>query len=152
MMFPSLSVDRYLEKNADRIIWVLIGIYVALFTYLSFLKFFSFAYYDWDFASEHIILWNTLHGRWLYYPFLEQNIFGAHLFVVIWLLLPIYALCQHPLTLLFLQSLFFGLAAYPLYLFAKLSLDRVFALLVCLAYLLYPSIGFVNLFETHFEI
>lgn len=152
MMFPSLSVDRYLEKNADRIIWVLIGIYVALFTYLSFLKFFSFAYYDWDFASEHIILWNTLHGRWLYYPFLEQNIFGAHLFVVIWLLLPIYALCQHPLTLLFLQSLFFGLAAYPLYLFAKLSLGRVFALLVCLAYLLYPSIGFVNLFETHFEI
>lgn len=152
MMSFSSSVDRYLEKNADRFIWVFIGIYVALFTYLSFLKFFSFGYYDWDFASDHIVLWNTLHGRWLHYPFLEQNIFGAHLYVIIFLLLPIYALLQHPLALLFLQSLFLGLAAYPLYLFAKLFLNRTFALIVSLVYLLYPSIGFINLFEAHFEI
>lgn len=146
------NMECWFERYADRILWFFIFLYVAVFSILCFAKYFSFSYYDWDFASEAVILWNSIHGHFLYYPFLEQNIFGAHLYLIILLILPVYALCQHPLSLLFLQSLFLGLAAYPLYLFARTKIPKMAALVVSVLYLLYPSVGFINLFETHFEI
>lgn len=146
------TIDKFCEKFADKLIWLFIFTYIFIFSYLCFLKYNSFGYYDWDFASDIIILWNSVHGRMLYYPFLEQNIFGAHLYLIIFLIIPIYAVFQHPATLLFLQSLFLGLAAYPLYLLAKLKLNKTFALAVAGIYLIYPSIGYINLFESHFEI
>ncbi len=146
------GAERVLEKFGDIFIWVGIALYTILFCYITYLKYSSFGYYDWDFASDVTILWNSVHGQLLYYPFLEQNIFGAHLYLIIFLILPVYAVFQHPLTLLFLQSLFLGLAAFPLYKLAKLKMNKVFALAVSVAYLLYASVGFINLFETHFEI
>jgi uncharacterized membrane protein len=104
-----------------------------------------------DFASDIAVYWNSLHGKLLYFPFLEENIFGVHLYLILFLILPIYAFFQHPITLLFLQTLFLGLAAYPLYLLARLKLNKPFALGIGIAYLLYPSLGFINLFETHFD-
>ena len=145
-------VDKFCERFADKIIWVFISLYAIIFSYLSFLKYYSFGYYDWDFASDISVLWNSIHGKIFYYPFLEQSIFGAHIYLIILLLIPVYMIFQHPLAILFLQSLFLGLAAYPLYLLAKSKLNRVFALMISLVYLLYPPVGFMNLFESHFEI
>ena len=146
------SIDKFFDKWANKLIWISIGTYVAVFTALCFYKYFSFKYYDWDFASDVSVLWNSVHGKLLYYPFLEENIFGAHLYLINFLIIPIYFLFQTPLTLLFLQSLFFGLAAYPLYLLAKLKVSKTVALGISAAYLLYPSVGFINLFETHPDI
>ncbi len=139
------------EKYSGKLISLFIFLYVLVFGSLSYLKYHSFGY-NWDFASDITVLWNSLHGKFLYYPFLEQAIFGAHLYLIILLILPIYAIFQHPLTLLFLQTVFLGLAAYPLYRLAALKLDGPFALLMGLAYLLHPSVGAINLLETHFEI
>lgn len=144
-------VERFCEKWADRVLFVFMGAYVVLFSFLCFIKYYSFGYYDWDFASDVTILWNSLHGRLLYYPFFEQNILGTHLFLIYFLIIPIYFIFQHPLTLLFLQSLILGLGAYPLYLLAKSKLNKTFSLTIALGYLLYPSVGFINLFETHFD-
>jgi uncharacterized membrane protein len=145
-------IDTFFEKSANKLICVFIFIYILIFGYICFLKYNSFHYYDWDFASDIIILWNSVHGKMLYYPFLEQNIFGAHLYLIALLIMPIYAIFQHPYTILFLQTIFLGLAAYPLYKLAKLKLNKTFALVISFAYLLYPSIGYINLFESHFEI
>lgn len=145
-------IDKFCDRFANKLIWVFIFTYVVIFGYICFLKYHSFSYYDWDFASDITVLWNSVNGKMFYYPFLEQTIFGAHLYLIILFLIPVYAIFQHPLTLLFLQSLFLGLAAYPLYLLAKSQLNKTFALVVSLAYLLYPSLGYINLFETHFEI
>lgn len=146
------EIEGFFEKSADKMIWLGIILYVAIFSYLCFLKYQSFGYYDWDFASDIITLWCSNHGRLFYYPFLEEIILGAHLYLIMVLLIPIYAIFQHPFTLLFIQSLFLGLAAYPLYKLAKLRLSKVFSLLIALGYLIYPSIGYINIFETHFEI
>ncbi len=146
------KAEKWLERYADRLLWWLVCGYAAALGVVVLSKFYSFGYYDWDFASDLTVLWNSVHGRFLYYPFLEENIFGAHLYLIILLILPVYVLCQHPLTLLFLQTLFLALAAWPLYLFAKTKVPKPAALAVALAYLLYPSVGFINLFETHFEI
>jgi len=145
-------IDNFCEKFADKLIWILILVYASVFSYICFLKYASFNYHDWDFASDVSILWNSVHGKMLYYPFLEENIFGAHLYLIILLFVPVYAVFQHPLTLLFMQSLFLGLGAYPLYLLARLLLDKTTAITVSIIYLLYPSLGYINLFETHFEI
>lgn len=144
-------LDLFFEKWADKLLFIFIGVYVVLFSVICFLKYYSFGYLDWDFASDVIILWNSLHGRLLYYPFLEQNILGAHLFLIYFLIMPFYFIFQHPLALLFLQSLILGFGAYPLYLIARSVLSKTFALAIALVYLLYPSVGFMNLFETHFD-
>ena len=146
------KIDDFCQKYADSLIWVFISAYILVFGYLCFLKYQSFGYFDWDLASDAVVLWNSVHGKMLYYPFLEQSIFGAHLYLIIFLILPIYAVFQSPLTLLFLQSAFLGLAAFPLYLLAKTRLNKTFSLSLAAAYLLYPSLGYINLFETHFEI
>lgn len=145
------TIDKFCEKFANKIIWVSITIYILVFSYICGLKYYSYGYYDFDFASDVIVYWNSIHGKLLYYPFMDQVIFGCHLYLIIFLILPIYTLFQHPLTVLFLQSLFLGLAAYPLYILAKYKINKTFALGVSLAYLFYPSLGYINLFETHFD-
>lgn len=146
------KLEEFFRKHGGRLIWVFISVYILVFGYLCFLKFHSFNYLDWDLASDAIVLWNSAHGKLLYYPFLEQIIFGAHLYLIIFLILPVYAIFQSPLTPLFLQSIFLGLAAWPLYLLARRRLNQTFSLAVAVAYLLYPSVGYMNLFETHFDI
>ncbi|TAM39973.1 DUF2079 domain-containing protein [bacterium] len=145
-------LDKFCQKWAGYLLWASILSYIIVFGYLSFLKFQSFNYTDWDLAGDAVVFWNSVHGKFLYYSFLEQIIFGAHLYLIIFLILPIYALLQTPLTLLFLQSIFLGLAAYPLYLLARSRLKPAFSLAIAIAYLLYPSVGYMNLFETHFDI
>ena len=144
-------LDEFCQKYADSLIWVFISAYVLVFTSLCFSKYRAFGYFDWDLASDAILYWNSVHGKMLYYPFLEGNIFGAHIYLIAFLVMPLYALFQSPLLLLFLQSLFLGMAAYPLYLIARPRLGRSFALVMAVVYLFYPPLGFINLFETHFD-
>ena len=145
-------IDKFFQKRDKHLLWGCILFYILVFGYLSFLKYQSFSYMDWDLASDAIVFWNSVHGRFLYYPFLEQVIFGGHLYLIMFLILPIYAFFQSPLTLLFLQSIFLGLAAWPLYLLARTRLSKTFSLAIAITYLLYPSVGFINLFETHFDV
>ncbi|MFA4853825.1 MAG: DUF2079 domain-containing protein [Candidatus Omnitrophota bacterium] len=145
-------IDKFCQKWAEHLLWASILSYILVFGYLCFLKYQSFNYTDWDLAGDAVVFWSSIHGKLLYYSFLEQIIFGAHLYLIIFLILPIYAVFQSPLTLLFLQSIFLGLAAFPLYLLARSRLNKTFSLSIAIAYLLYPSIGYMNLFETHFDI
>jgi len=145
-------IDKFCQKWAKHLLWACIFSYIFVFGYLCFLKYQSFNYADWDLASDAVVYWSSVHGKLLYYSFQEQIIFGAHLYLIIFLILPVYALFQSPLTLLFLQSIFLGLAAWPLYLLARSKLNKTFSLSIAIAYLLYPSVGYMNLFETHFDI
>jgi len=144
-------VFQFFEKWSDKIVWVFIFTYIIIFSYICYLKFSSFSYHDWDFASGVITFWTSIHGKLLYLPFLEEVVFGAHLYLIQLLFIPIYAIFQHPVTLLFLQTIFLGIAAYPLYLLARLKLSKIAALVVIFTYLLYPPLGYINLFETHFD-
>ena len=78
---------------------------------------------------------------------MEQILFGVHLNLIILLVIPVYAVFQHPLTLLFLQTIFLALPATPLYLLARLRLNHAFALMVVLVYLFFPALGFINIFS-----
>jgi len=136
------------ESKTKLIAWVFILVYIIYFFIASFLKFNSFSYYDFDLAIHSQILWNILGGS-IYNSILGVDFLGNHAHFISFLIAPLYKMLPHPLTLLFLQAAALGLAAYPLYLLAKLQLGPKWALLVSTVYLLYPALGYTNLFEFH---
>ena len=137
------------NKNAtELLLWVLICLYIGIFGYISFLKYHCFSYGDFDLAVHSQTLWNILHGS-IYSSILGIDFLGNHAHFILFLIAPIYLLFQSPLTLLFLQTIFLALAAYPIYLIAREELNKRLALTLVLAYLFYPALWYTNLYEFH---
>jgi uncharacterized membrane protein len=132
----------------ELLLFISIGFYVIFFSVISYLKFVSFSYGDYDLAYFDQIVWNILHGS-VFSSILGIVFLGNHVQLIWFILAPLYWLFPHPLTLLFLQSFFLGAAAYPLYLLAKRFLGSKWGVVTALFYLLYPAVAFLNLFEFH---
>jgi uncharacterized membrane protein len=144
------EVENSLQKMAVKIIWLFIIIYIFTFCLISYFKFISFSYHDIDLSVIELIFWNTIHGNFVTENIGEATIFsGGHLFLIIFLLAPLYAIYPHPLTLLFLQTIALAIPAYFIFRFARDKIDTTFAIYFALAYLLYPALAFINLFEFH---
>jgi len=71
------------------------------------------AFYDIGVMDN--LFWQTLHGRFFYYPQYSMSYFGDHFTPIFFFILPIYAVAPHALTLLTVQSLALCLGAIPLY-------------------------------------
>lgn len=113
----------------------------------------TFRYENFDFGKFDLgnmtqMVWNTLHGRVLYLT----DYFGtnlprwsmSHVDPILLLFVPIFALFQHPLTLVFSQLVLIIFAALILYKIADLELEsKPSALFIALAYLFYPALGFI---------
>lgn len=138
----------FLEKNAAILSGIFIGFYVAFFSWISFLKFKNFVYNDFDLAVHDQVLWNILHGS-IHSSILGIDFLGNHVHLISFLIAPLCKLFPSPLTLLFLQTLALGLAAWPLYLIARDALNRAWAAVIVFIYTFYPALGYANLFEFH---
>jgi uncharacterized membrane protein len=119
----------------------------ASLAYAAFFIFFTLRWHyklrtgNYDLSINNNLMYGGLHGHFLESPvvfpkdpprYLANHAkFGAYLF------LPIYALVPRPETLLVIQSLFVGLGAVPLFLFARRHISEWMAAIVCLAYLCY---------------
>jgi uncharacterized membrane protein len=119
----------------------------ASLAYAAFFIFFTLRWHyklrtgNYDLSINNNLMYGGLHGHFLESPvvfpkdpprYLANHAkFGAYLF------LPIYALVPRPETLLVIQSLFVGLGAVPLFLFARRHVSEWMAAIVCLAYLSY---------------
>ena len=107
-----------------------------------------------DLATFEQSFWNATHGT-LFFSSLEGDIshFGRHFSPIFYLLLPIYALHRDPTTLLVLQSVALGLAAIPLYLFARRRLGQSPAALGLAAlYLASPAVHDINIVNEFHEL
>jgi uncharacterized membrane protein len=130
---------------------------VAALAYAAFFIFFTLRWHyklrtgNYDLSINNNLMYGGLHGR-----FLESTVvfptdpakylanhakFGAYLF------LPIYAIFPRAETLLVIQSLFIGLGAVPLFLFARRHLSEWTATLLALAYLSYYPLHGANFSE-----
>lgn len=136
------------EKRAIFILWALFFLYVLWFSLWCTLKFYSFSYDDFDLAIHDQIIWNILHGR-IFNSILGIDFLGNHAHFISFLVAPLYSLIPTPLFLLFLQTLSLAAGVFPLYALGRLHLDRRMSLTVCAVYLLYPGLGFTNLYEFH---
>ncbi len=113
-----------------------------------------FRYNDFDFGKFDLgnmsqMLWTTLHGHFMYLT----DYFGtnlprwsmSHVDPILLLFLPLFAIYQHPLVLVFSQFILVILGAVVVYKIAELELDsKIAAFLISAAYLLNPSIGYLN--------
>lgn len=132
----------FLERHAGRILWGGAVIYFAVFVSLAFLAYSRFRYHS-DLGQYNQTLWATLRGDFFYSSLEETSgsYLSTHVSPFLLLILPLYALFQSPLTILFLRSLALALAAVPLfYCVRRLTGSGAAALMLAGAFLFHPEI------------
>jgi len=149
---------KFAEAKADRLTLVFIGVYTVVFSCFTTYMHYAFKTYAWDLGIFTQALWTTVNlGKPFYYTIELQvntsgNFLGTHFSPILFLIIPIYAIYQSPLTLLVIQSFILALGALPIYRMAKEKLnDTLSGLGIAAAYLLYPALHSVNCFDFHTE-
>ncbi|MCP4362075.1 MAG: DUF2079 domain-containing protein [Chloroflexi bacterium] len=104
----------------------------------------------YDFGIKSQVIWNTAHGRWFASSIEVTQYLGDHFQLIFLPLAGLYRLWPNPNALLLVQSLLLALAAVPIYRIASRHLhSQKLALAFAAAYLLYPTVGFINRFDFH---
>ena len=132
-------------------IFVAILIYIVIFGAVTSLRHYNFQTQAWDLGIFTQVMWNILHGNGMSTTLeFVENHFAVHMSPILFLLAPGYAVFQNPYYLLIIQTLVLALGALPLYLTAALRLQgKLLPILITFAYLLYPSLHWVNWFDFH---
>ncbi|MFN8459373.1 MAG: DUF2079 domain-containing protein [Anaerolineae bacterium] len=154
----------------DLLAWIFILLYIFTFTWLAILRHASFDSSGFDLGIYDQVVWNTLHGRPFFYtttglPLLHLS---NHASLILLLVAPFYLIHSGPETLLFLQTSAIGLGGLPLFWLAREKLGQrpdtqtaqksvrpgwwqgdFAALSLLLAYLLFPTLQIVNLWDFH---
>jgi len=162
-LFFSSALERYpdhgnVRKTSPRITIALTVVAVTYFlisTLLSIIKLRYFGYSGQDLAYFCQIFYTTLHGRFfngnlyqdLYYGKAVQSDFAGHNSPIMFLFLPFYYLKPSPYTLLVVRNAFITLCVWPLYLIAKIRFSAGLSALLCVCFLLLPTVVYQNLFD-----
>src|SRR4029453_13648136 len=114
----------------------MIAAYAATFSILGALQYrFYTAAFDLPIFAQ--AMEGMLHGRF-HGSIRGMNFLGDHSSLILFLLVPVYAVFRHPLTLVVVQSLALALGAIPVARLARRSLGRADRALACAAlYLMY---------------
>src|SRR3990167_6749903 len=140
------------KLSADKIYMLLLTIFSAGLFALSFrMNYFRYTNFDFgkfDLGNMTQMVWNTLNGRFMYLT----DYFGtnlprwamSHVDPILIMFVPIFALFPHPLTLVFSQLFLVIFSSIIIYKIGRLELNtNSGAFLMGLAFLFYPSIGFL---------
>lgn len=124
------------------------AVYVLFLSWLCTIKYYSFGYDDFDLAIDAQSTWNICHGS------IESSIhripfLGNHMRLILFPLAPFYALFGSPLFFLYLQTLGLGLAGWGIFLIAREQISERWAALFSIAFLVYPPVIHLNLYEFH---
>ena len=147
----ALPPGSRLERAALPLALAFAALYAAVFGTLCTVRYAGFGYSDFDLAIFDQAMWNTLHGRFMDSSIRHVMLFGDHFAPILLLLLPVYAIFPSPLTLLWAQALVMAAGAIPLYVLGRREVGAAWGLLLAALYLLYPALGYANLFEFHTE-
>jgi uncharacterized membrane protein len=125
--------------------------YTIYFCLLAIKQRTALYHFDEDLAIYDQIVWNTSRGRLFASTLIQHadNMLGDHFSPVVALFAPLYWIWSSANVLLVGQTVALALAALPLYAFARRELGTVAAAMVVGAYLVYPALHFVNLFQFH---
>lgn len=145
------------ERGKDRlflaVVLLLIAGYFALFATLSLLRYSNFRAAGVDIAIFDQVLWLLSRFKGTTSTIRGMNLFGDHFAPVLFLLVPLYWIKGNVTALLLVQTAALALGALPLYLVARDRLQsRWVALAVAGAYLAYPALQHMNLFDFHPEV
>lgn len=126
-------------------------VWVVFFTRLGWMRHWSLNTRAFDLGIYDNLFWNTIHGDPLACSLIKGGVHtSAHFDPFLVLLAPLYALSPRAETLISIQAVWLATGVIPLYLLAMRQLgSRSFATVVCLCYLLYPSLQGIALFDFH---
>lgn len=133
---------------------LLIVTYGATFSLLTVLKHQTWHSYFWDLGIFDQVIWNTAQGRFLESSFYSYgpSYLGEHLSLILAVFAPFYWIWDDVRVLLVVQSLYIASGGWPVYLLAKKRLrSRAAPVFLTAAFLLFPNIAYVNLFDFHPE-
>ncbi|MEK7330220.1 MAG: DUF2079 domain-containing protein, partial [Candidatus Eisenbacteria bacterium] len=140
------------SRRAGATLAALMAAYTAVYGFLAVIKYRYYLYIDFDLAIFVQATDQALRGS-LFSSIRGMNWLGDHVSLILFVLAPLYALVRHPLTLLVLQCVTLALGAWPVFALARRELKHEGVALTCAAlYLLYPALGYSNLFEFHPEV
>lgn len=131
------------------IVSVLMAAYTVSFSAVSLIRYRSFSFHDMDLAVINQNIYNASQGVLVSPEYGIPGFLSGHKWFIIFLLLPLYVLFPGPPLLLVLQSAALALGAGAVFLLARKMLNPRLGLAMAFAYLLYPALQFVNLFEFH---
>lgn len=148
------SLDFARTGTAERVCRGLLGLgmlaYVVLFLRLTFLLLDRQGVRTYDLAIFDQATWLISRGQAPFVTVRGLPLLAEHFSAVLYLLAPLYRLWDSPKTLLLVQTLALSLGALPVYALARKKLHSApLALLLSLAYLLYPPLQWSNTFEFH---
>ncbi len=117
-----------------------------ILTYMIIRKYLNLCYDDWDLAFFTQAMWNLSHGS-QYSSLVGINFWGDHAYLIAFLILPIFKVFPHPLTLEILKILFFSIAGFLFYKIAKDNLGWKTALVLNFLYLSFPPNVYAILYD-----
>jgi uncharacterized membrane protein len=140
------------ETWARRLLLITVLLYVTVFTYFTFQRHWHFNSAGFDLGIQDQVVWNTAHGRWYQSSLEVSNYLGDHFQPLMALLAIPYRIWPSAYILLAFQTIVLALGALPLYRLATRRLNSpLVGLLFATLYLLYPSVGYINRFDFHWE-
>lgn len=128
------KLSSFCLKNQSAVLLCLSGFF--FYSFIIVYRYVHFFYYDWDQALINQSLWDLWHGR-LYSSLYGFNIFGDHATFINLLVLPLFVIFPHPLTVSLLEVFFFSASALLLYFMALEDLDKKSALSMTFIYCLF---------------
>jgi uncharacterized membrane protein len=127
-----------MKKN---VIWSIV-LFALFFSAVRLLQHYTFTNNAFDDGFNDNLIWNTLHGHFMYSDMKGYMVLGDHFELANLLFLPFYCLGLGPWVLYIGQTLIIALGALPIYWLAKERLKDPFIFLFPLAYLLYvPTVN-----------
>ncbi len=141
--------DRRHTVKEFRPLLLFVSLCALVYALLGCFKYYEMRYGAWDFGIWDSMIHNAAHFDGLFRDF--RGPFD-HFSPLVLILVPLYWIYDHPLTLVFAQSAILAGAAIPLYLIGRrwMGNSRI-PLLVTLMYLLNPYYSRLALYDFHFE-
>jgi uncharacterized membrane protein len=148
---PGARLDRWTDRHRHWLLAAAIALYAAIFGFHVWLKYRYYLYSDIDAALFVQAVDGLLHGT-RFSSIRGMDWLGDHSSLILYALAPFHAACRHPATLPLLQTLALALGAVPVFHLARREIGPgLLPLAFAVAYLLYPAVGYVNLYEFHPE-
>lgn len=152
--------SRRFAWTAAAVLGVMIAAYALTFGWLSLQAYRSYQMHALDMGNMGQAAWNTIHGR----PFFFTNMrlgynieawktttrLSFHVEAIFPLISLVYLVHPGPESLLVLQTGALAVGAVPVFLLARDQLNSIaLGVVFALAYLLYPTLQAMNLYEFH---
>jgi uncharacterized membrane protein len=130
-------------------ILILIAAYAVFFSATAIIRYRSFSFHDMDLAAINQTFWNAGRGVFVSPEYGTPALLSGHKWFIILPLLPLYLLLPGPPLLLVLQSAALAAGGWAVFLIARKLAGPLPGLALAFAYLAYPALQYVNLFEFH---